>query len=263
MDFDIKKRKPDNIYMGRITLAADRFNLALENLKKHYNYDYGSQIETENRAIIETNINVQRLRQGLRNCLGTCDNEDLIIDTFCVVAYYLRKDSLGLSTNIFNNLNALLRKDLLKLYMTVYDDRKPVTWISLRTVDGTLKLNNYCNWFLDDMVKEYLRKNLSDIGSVKEAEEELNRIKRHRGRIPNDPRLSLLLWGTYTFLTQHYNFKSSMPNNLCQFIIIYLQVLDILPSDTEIDTFWIRAQLRYIRSKKESENQSSIINGAQ
>lgn len=230
-------------------LTADRFNLALGNLKKHYNYEYGTRIASKEKAIIETNINAQQLQQGLRNCFGTCKNEEVLIDTFCVVSYYLRKDSLGLSTNIFNNLNKLLRKDLLKLYLTVYDDGKAITWISLRTIEGTIRLNNYCNWFLDDMVKEYLKKNLSDIGNVKEAAKELDRIKRHRGRIPNDPRLSLLIWGTYTFLTEHYDFKSPMPNSLCQFIIIYLQALDILSPDTDIDTFWIRAQLRYIKSK--------------
>jgi hypothetical protein len=237
--------------MGRITLTADRFNLALENLKKHYKYEYGTCITPEDKAIIETDINVQQLRQGLRNCFGVCENEEILLDTFCIVSYYLRKDSLGLSTNIFNNLNMLLRKDLLKLYLAVYENKNTATWISLRTVDGTIRLNNYCNWFLDDMVKEYLSKNLSDVSSVEEATEELCRIKRRRGRIPNDPRLSLLMWGTYTFLKEHYSFKSPMPNVLCQFIIIYLQELDILPQDTEIDTFWVRAQLRYLNSKKE------------
>lgn len=235
--------------MGRITLTADRFNLALENLKKHYKYEYGTCIMPEDKAVIETNINIQQLRQALRNCSIVCKNEEALIDTFCVVSYYLRKDSLGLSTNIFNNLNGLLRKDLLKLYLMVYDDSKVVTWISIRTIDGTIRLNNYCNWFLDDMVKEYLRKHLADIDSIEAAEIEFNRIKRHRGRIPNDPRLSLIMWGTYTFLTEHYSFKSPMPNSLCQFIIIYMQALDILSPDTDIDTFWIRAQLRYISSK--------------
>lgn len=235
--------------MGRITFTADRFNLALENLKKHYKYEYGTRITPEDKAVIETNINVQQLRQGLRECFGVYENEDILLDTFCVVSYYLQKDSLGLSTNIFRNHNTLLRKDLLKLYLMVYDDRKTVTWISLRTVDGTIKLNNYCNWFLDNMVKEYLRTHLADIANIETAEIELNRIKRHRGRIPNDQRLSLIMWGTYTFLTEHYSFKSPMPNSLCQFIIIYMQALDILSPDTDIDTFWIRAQLRYISSK--------------
>ena len=108
------------------------------------------------------------------------------------------------------------------------------------------------------MVKEYLRTHLADIDSIETAEIELNKIKRHRGRIPNDPRLSLILWGTYTFLKEHYKFKSPMPNSLCQFIIIYLQTLDILSHDTDIDTFWIRAQLRYILTRKESNNSMNI-----
>lgn len=252
--------------MGRITFTADRFNIALENLKKHYKYEYGTRITPEDKAVIETNINVQQLRQGLRECFGVYENEDILLDTFCVVSYYLQKDALGLSTNIFNNLNTLLRKDLIKLYLAVYENRKIATWISLRTADGTIRLNNYCNWFLDDMVKEYLRTHLADIDSIEAAEIELNRIKRYRGRIPNDPRLSLLMWGTYTFLKEYYIFKSPMPNNICQFIIIYLQELDILPKNTEIDTYWVRAQLRYIRTKKETpwnDNQSSMMKGAQ
>jgi hypothetical protein len=96
--------------------------------------------------------------------------------------------------------------------------------------------------------------------------EELKKIKRHRGRIPTDPRIAILMWGTYSLIREYCSFRSPMPNRLCQFIIAYLQILDILPTDTEIDTFWVRAQLRYIRSKKEAacdNNQSSIMNGAQ
>ena len=37
--------------------------------------------------------------------------------------------------------------------------------------------------------------------------------------------------------------------NLCEFLIRMLRALELIPADSEIDIYWIRAELRYIRSR--------------
>lgn len=252
--------------MGKITLSADRYNAAIRNLSRFFEYDKLTEISEDDSAILETSFNINKLHNAYNSYIDSQHLNESIINSLCLVSYALRKDNLGLPTKISDNIKEWIKADLLQLYLAVYGTNEQPTWISLRSADGTIRLRNFCNWFMDDMVKDYLRKHLSNINSIEQAEQELKRIKGHRGRIPTDPRIAILMWGTYSLIREYCSFRSPMPNRLCQFIIAYLQILDILPTDTEIDTFWVRAQLRYIRSKKETafnNNQSSIMNGAQ
>ena len=63
-----------------------------------------------------------------------------------------------------------------------------------------------------------------------------------------------LMWGTFRLLTDLHGFRTPMPNVLCEFIIRLLQIQEVFPENTDIDTLWVRAQLRYLRGK---ENQDS------
>ena len=242
--------------MERITLTSRRLNDVKRNLHKYYNYEISDKISSEIPLDIATDINLIRLRESYRQLIGNEDREIELIDTLATVSHYMSSDSLGMSVSIYHMLDEMIRSDLLRLYIMLYDSSPQTTWISIRTINGTIRLRNYCNWFQDDMIKNYLKKNLADIQNVSQAKSELEKNKRPKGRIPNDPRLSHLLWGTYSLLHDTCAFKSPMPNRLCQFLLIYLQMLGIVPLDTEIDTFWIRAQLRYIRSKK---NQKTVV----
>lgn len=194
-------------------------------------------------------MDITKLHKIYNTYIDDADISERTIDTLVLVSHILRKDNLGKSPKLRDTMSDWIRADLLQLYLAVNESSGLTSWISVRTVNGTVKLRNFCNWFMDDMVKDYLRKNLSDITDPHQALEELKRVKGHRGRIPTDPRISILLWGTYSLIKEYHEFKSPMPNRLCQFIIIYLQILEIIPADTDIDTFWVRAQLRYIKSK--------------
>ena len=242
--------------MERITLTSRRLNDVKRNLHKYYNYEISDKTSSEIPLDIATDINLIRLCESYRKLIGNEDREIELIDTLATVSHYMSYDSLGMSVSIYNMLNEMIRSDLLRLYIMLYDSSPQTTWISIRTINGTIRLRNYCNWFQDDMIKNYLKKNLPDIQNVSQAKSELEKNKRPKGRIPNDPRLSHLLWGTYSLLHDACAFKTPMPNRLCQFLLIYLQMLGIVPLDTEIDTFWIRAQLRYIRSK---QNQKTVV----
>lgn len=241
--------------MKKITLTAERYNTAIIHLSRFFEYDKLTPICNGEIASLEISIDITRLHKAFNVHIdNVTDATNSTIDTLILVSHVLRKDNLGKSPKLRDTLSEWIRADLLQLYLTAYGNSGMTSWVSVRTVDGTVKLRNFCNWFMDDMLKDYLRKNLPDITNTEQALEELRRIKGHRGRIPTDPRISILLWGTYTLIKEHYEFKSPMPNRLCQFIIAYLQILDILPADTDIDTFWVRAQLRYIRSRKEAKD---------
>ena len=242
--------------MERITLTSRRMNNVKRNLHKYYNYKIADETSNDMPLDIVTDIDLIRLRESFRQLIGNDDKERELTDTLSAVSHFMSSDSLGMSVSIYNMLNEMIRSDLLRLYIMLYGTSPQTTWISIRTINGTIRLRNYCNWFQDDMIKNYLKKNLPDIQNVSQAKRELEKNKRPKGRIPNDPRLSHLLWGTYSLLHDTCAFKTPMPNRLCQFLLIYLQMLGILPLDTEIDTFWIRAQLRYIISKK---NQKTIV----
>lgn len=231
--------------MERNTLTEKRQNTVRRNLLTYYNYKV-----TDNN--ITADIDITHLKKLYRELIGNSEKETELIDTLAAVSYYMASDSLGMSTSMFLMLDGMIRPDLLKLYIMLYDTSSKNTWISIRTVNGTIRLRNYCNWFLDDMIKNHLKKTLPDIQNISQAKAELEKSKRHKGRIPNDPRLSHLLWGTYRLFLDACTFKSPMPNKLCQFLLVYLQMLEVIPMTTEIDTFWIRAQLRYIRAKKEN-----------
>ena len=242
--------------MERITLTSRRMNNVKRNLHKYYNYKIADETSNDMPLDIVADIDLIRLRESFRQLIGNDDKERELTDTLSAVSHFMSSDSLGMSVSIYNMLNEMIRSDLLRLYIMLYDTFPQTTWISIRTINGTLRLKNYCNWFQDDMIKNYLKKNLPDIQNVSQAKRELEKNKRPKGRVPNDPRLSHLLWGTYSLLHDACAFKTPMPNRLCQFLLIYLQMLGILPLDTEIDTFWIRAQLRYISSKK---NQQTVL----
>ena len=220
--------------MRKITLSADKYNAAIRNLSRFFEYDKLPEINEDDNAILETSFNINKLCDAYNSYIDSQNLNESIINTLCLVSYALRKDNLGLPTKISDNIKECIKTDLLQLYIAVYGRNEQPTWISLRSVYGTIKLRNFCNWFMDDMVKDYLRKNLSSINNIEQAERELKRIKRHRGRIPTDPRIAILMWGTFSLIREYCSLRSPMPNRLCQFIIAYLQILDILPTDTEM-----------------------------
>ena len=121
--------------------------------------------------------------------------------------------------------------------------------ITLRSKKGSIRLHNSLNWLWQDLVWPYMEKKFPDILNAEDARKELLTGKRRRGRRPNDPRVPVLLWGTYRMLYDLHGFNSPMPNSLCNFIIQLLQIQDVFPNETEIDTLWVRAELRYINSR--------------
>lgn len=235
--------------MGKNKINAERLSVARNNINRYFLSEKVQNLQSEDLLEFEPEINTETL-DGLYD-LYICNtvNRTLILDTLALLSVCIKEDLLWESPRLYEVVDEQIRIDLLRLYIMLDEVKDKTTWVSIRTSCGTTRLNNYCNWVLDDMVREYLNEHLKDINNINQAHHTLEQTKRKRGRIPNDPRLSKLIWGIYLLLSDSCKFNSPMPNKVCQFIIGYLQLIDIIPHETEIDTFWVRAQLRYIQSK--------------
>lgn len=142
-------------------------------------------------------------------------------------------------------------RDYLRLYEFVTSTRDHDE-ITIRNKTRSIRLNNYYNWFVKDLLEPFLQSKLAKIDNLEEALAELDAPKPvKKGRRASDPRVGILLWGTYQMITDELKLSSPMPNNLCNFLIILLQIQQVLPVSPVIDAFWVRAQLRYIRSRPE------------
>jgi len=141
------------------------------------------------------------------------------------------------------------RRDLLRL-LILCDTTKLGDVIIIKNRSRSFQLHNDANWFIHTVIKPFVIKELGDDCTMTKAAEELEKATtHHRGRRANNPQMLKIIWGTYRYITDTHNFRTPMPNTLCNFIIKLLILMDILPENTEIDAFWIRAQLRYMESK--------------
>lgn len=226
-------------------LTKERIGQIQSNLLKYYKYS-----EKEIAGVATADLDTEAITRAFRHYINDSRHEREITDTLNALSHIV----ITLPLSIYHMVSDMIRPDLLKLFLLLHDESNHTAWLSLRTPDGTVRLKNYCNWFLDGMVKDYLRMHLHDIQDTGQAEAELAKRKHHPGRIPNDPQLLQILWGTYKLLRDKCTFKTPMPNRLCQFLLTYLQIIGIIHKNTDIDTFWIRAQLRYIRTKEEKKS---------
>ena len=235
--------------MGKNKINAERLSVAINNINRYFLSEKVQNLQSEDFLEFEPEINTEKL-DGLYDLyIGNMVNRTLILDALALLSVCVKEDLLWESPRLYELIDEQIRIDLLRLYIMLNEDQDKTTWVSIRTSSGTTRLQNYCNWVFDDMIREYVSKHLTDINNLTQAHHALKLTKRKRGRTPNDPRLSTLIWGIYSLLRDSCKFNSPMPNKVCQFIIYYLQLINIIPLDSEIDTFWIRAQLRYVQSK--------------
>ena len=145
--------------------------------------------------------------------------------------------------------NAMIRRDWLRIY-AFFADILPGAEITLRCGRRSVRLCNYADWIREDWIGPALKREIPDIRNGKQARDELQKGRPGRGRRAKDARIPILLWGTYSLITSRHSFPTPMPNALCEFLILMLQKMDILPENTDIDSLWVRAELRYIRSRR-------------
>ena len=243
--------------MTRLILSQADYMVSALILKLCYDVDF-DVIEKgpEETYIFVTSIDVERLTEIYRELIHSYKGIDITLNKGALNALILMSDYVlrhapALDEASFRKvLENYTRQDLLRLYVFCYENLEGERHeITLRCKQGSVRLQNCCNWFREELMRDYLETHLPEIVTLQQAKEELLTGRRKRGREPKDARIPALLWGTYNVLVIHQWLPETMPNALCQFLIQLLQLQGVLPLDTEIDTFWIRAQLRYLRSK--------------
>lgn len=201
---------------------------------------------------VKPKSNVDGLRQSFRALAPDTDQHrqlfaNLVVLTTCVLESPRLQGALY-TQELFDKMRM---RDYLRLYEFVSSTRDDDE-ITIRNKSRSIRLNNYSNWFVKELLKPFLQPKLAKIDNLEEALAELDAPKpAKKGRRASDPRISILLWGTYQMITDELTLASPMPNSLCNFLIMLLQSQQVLPVSPVIDAFWVRAQLRYIRSRPE------------
>lgn len=190
--------------------------------------------------------------------VGDCSCNDLLQRVFLILTHVvLTSPEFTDQRPADQKHSKRLRLDLLRLYILNGTTRMGDALI-IKNRSRSIRMENDANWFFREIIGPYLALHLEPHISLKQAEKELESGQiRHRGRSVNDPRVPRLMLGTWRLLTDLHGFRTPMPNVLCNFIISLLQLQGIFPENMDIDTLWVRAQLRYLNGKADKHNQES------
>ena len=264
--------------MNSFSLSAESFTVALEDLKQffgcnnlHYMLCHDNRTSTagagerpEDTTISDAGIGIEfgesvtvlisgetvwlmfpestpDIMDSLRRLLGDSPFESRLRNVFFTLRWLIfRLDRAELTKD-----GRLSREDRLKLYLLCERNRGLQGWIGIKSAGGSVRLKNEGNHFFE-LLRELVA---CGIGNVQQAEEELNAIRRKRGRRAKDERCRAVLWGAYRMLSGILDFSPAMPNSLCDFLVRLLQQMGFAPDDSPIDRYWIRAELRYMRDR--------------
>lgn len=246
--------------MDTLSILPEEKGQLKELLKKYYGIGYQFDSEISFDLILSKDGQLSRLQDIYSTYLGTCPNDGTIIKVMALIALYYQKHLPVADEEAFHNaIQRDIRQDLLRLYIFCEQSMSHYEGIGLRSSVNSIRLTNSCNWLWNDLIKDYLKANIPDITSAAQAKDELIRGKSKRGRQPKDARIQVIIWGTFRLLTDLHGFETPMPNSLCDFLVKLLQNMEIIPENTEIDKYWIRAELRYISSSKKINNKLCSI----
>ena len=227
---------------------------ALDCLVQYYGFTFNQLPVDVGQALATTRHEDALLQEAYAKLTPGSNNADLVMTALRLLCYSVKYQPGGELTYTADGLKAQLRRrDLLRL-LILCKTTKTGDALIIKNKTRSFDLHNDSGWFVCEMIEPFLVQELGKDFTAEMAAQELEQAStRHRGRQPKDPQMLHLIFGTYRLLSAHHHFRTPMPNALCSFIIRLLQIMDILPEHTEIDTFWIRAQLRYMRSQRKDE----------
>ena len=268
--------------MCNLTLTPFAFIQALNTLEHYYGItmDYfpeeislwANDPEKSSSVIaIDTGDSVPDFREGLSS-LGIFPPDDHLNDALSLLTYLLKCNPSMTSESSKRELfRSMVERDLLriKVFLSEIDPESPLT---LKSGKKRTVLGNHSGWLWERMIEPFLEKEIPEVESAEKASSLLKAYRPGRGRRAKDARIPILLWGTFEMLSDAHSFETPMPDKLCDFLLQMLQVQGVVPESTDIDILWIRAELRYLRSKTVKPRfpitsfpgiQSSIMKGAQ
>lgn len=181
--------------------------------------------------------------------LGASINECEDIRRLTLLCFNMRMDAYILASFEFEKIrDEAIRKDLLKLYHACTNPDALSGKIEIRSRNNTIRMDNHFNWVQDAMIRGFLKEHLNNM-----TEMETNGSSPSKaGRKAYDARAGIIMKGVYTMITESHDFASPMPNSLCCFILFYLDLCGIQPSQYNVGPQWVRSQLRYLLSTSQA-----------
>ena len=175
------------------------------------------------------------------------EEEETIIEDYIVylcltfMSYAYHKENKGLfnHSSIIEVLDIeyemVLHKhiypEILSLYRMILESKTKKnrgTKVTVTYKQDKIDINS-CAWFLDDMEK-YFQERFPDL-TLENIDQLLPNNKGKAGRKFNNRTTNNLIWGTYQLLRNHHsrfkNSKTRISEEICQFIIDYLDYLEI------------------------------------
>lgn len=171
----------------------------------------------------------------------TVTDDDIVYMCLTFISYIYHKES----NNLFNRSSLITDLDLeyesvlhnriypemLSLYKIILESKTKKnrgSKINLTYKQDKIDINS-CAWFLDDMEK-YFKDRFPDL-TLEKINELLPNKKGKAGRKFNNRITNNLIWGTYQLLYNHHsrfkNSKTRISEEICQFIIDYLDCMEI------------------------------------
>jgi len=175
--------------------------------------------------------------------------DDLVLFVLTYISYIYYKDKQGFFNNSFiatdldieyqSALHHKIYPEILSLYKMILESKTKKNRNSKVTItykQDKIDVNAY-SWFLDDL-ESYFKDRFPDLTLEKINQIQFN-FKGKAGRKFNDRTITTIIWGTYQLLYNHHskfkNSKVKISNEICQFIIDYLEYLNIQNSYTTIE----------------------------
>ena len=232
-----------------IIYTQDEFKRAKQNLFTYYNVcerDIDAVAIPSEKGVIELPSLIGEQLIAVYMPLGATETDDELLQTLHLLVFCVKQKN-----DIIGSSDDKRICDILKLSL-LCSGTKDGDSIIVKNRARCFRLDNRYNWLIDELVRPFCEKIIGEDRSTSDIENELKLMLRHqRGRRYRDPRVPVLLWGTYRLLTDKHGFRTPMPNRLCTFLIELLKIMKVFPLNTEVDELWIRAQLRYIKTKKD------------
>ena len=234
--------------------TQEEYKKAKKNLLTYYNVServIDAVVNSNGNEVIELPSLLEEQLIAAYVPLGLSKADKEILQTLLLLVY-----CFSLDADIIGSSEDIRIRDILKLFL-LCAGTKDGDSIIVKNRTRSFRLDNRSNWIINEVVKPLCEKKLDKGRSPSDIESELDLLsRRQRGRRYKDPYVPILLWGTYKLLSDRHCFQTPMPNRLCSFLIDLLKIMKVFPHNTQVDEFWIRAQLRYIRSKKDKRPDS-------
>ncbi|HMM04264.1 hypothetical protein [Dysgonomonas sp.] len=168
-------------------------------------------------------------------------DDDIVYMSLTFMSYVYHKESKGLfkQSSLIADLDleyqSILHKqiypEMLSLYKIILESKTKKhrgSKITLTYKQDKIDINS-CAWFLDDMERMF-KERFPDL-NLEKINQLLPDNKSKAGRKFNNRITNNLIWGTYQLLYNHHsrfkNSKTRISEEICQFIIDYLDCLEI------------------------------------